>query len=721
MSFDVDRIYALLPAIHRIRDLEQAGQLGLLLAPAEEEELHDLLARGAAVSAAEAARRQVLLDRQRQAGGPLHALLSIVAEQAAVLEDNLDQLYDDLFIETCDDWVVPYIGDLVGARGIFIFPGAPFSQRAFVANTMTYRRRKGTASVLEQLAHDVTGWTASAVEYFQRLATTQYMNHVRLESAAFADVRDAGALERVDTPFDRLTRTAEVRRIEPRRGRYNIPNVGLFLYRLESFPVTDAAPFPLDSRRYLFDPIGRDVPLFVKPEAETDVVHLAEAANVPMPLSRRAFDRDVAAYYGAAKSVALAFNGHPAAVADITVCDLSDIAGGWAHMPSATIAVDPVLGRIAFPSSRPAPTAVRVSYRYGFSAEMGGGEYGREATFVSDAAPVSVPGHQATIQGGLDVVAASGGVVEITRSDIFVETPTIRAGAVQGRTIELRAAEERRPVVILAGDLSIVGGRQSEVTLNGLLISGGRLRVPLTDANGQPNGLRLLRLRHCTLAPGPSPALGGAPAQPAGPRLLVELPNVRVEIDHCIVGAVRAVDDAEVRVTHSIVDATDETKPAYTGLSESEPGAVLTIENSTVRGTVFTRIMKLASNTIFLAGGPGDAGWPIPVQAERRQEGCVRFSFVPLGSRLPRPHRCQPASPTEAARVRPTFTSWRYGNPGYGQLSLRCALEIRGGADDGAEMGAFHDLYQPQREANLRSSLEEYLRFGLEAGIFFAS
>ena len=44
---------------------------------------------------------------------------------------------------------------------------------------------------------------------------------------------------------------------------------------------------------------------------------------------------------------------------------------------------------------------------------------------------------------------------------------------------------------------------------------------------------------------------------------------------------------------------------------------------------------------------------------------------------------------------------------------------IRAGADDEAEMGAFHDLFQPQRESNLRTRLDEYVRFGLEAGIFF--
>jgi hypothetical protein len=36
-------------------------------------------------------------------------------------------------------------------------------------------------------------------------------------------------------------------------------------------------------------------------------------------------------------------------------------------------------------------------------------------------------------------------------------------------------------------------------------------------------------------------------------------------------------------------------------------------------------------------------------------------------------------------------------------------------------MGAFSFLKQPQREANLRAALDEYLRWGLEAGVLFAS
>jgi len=109
------------------------------------------------------------------------------------------------------------------------------------------------------------------------------------------------------------------------------------------------------------------------------------------------------------------------------------------------------------------------------------------------------------------------------------------------------------------------------------------------------------------------------------------------------------------------------------------------------------------------------------VRSEKKQSGCVRFCYLPLTSVVPRRYRCQPEQENDALRVKPQFTSLRYGDPGYGQLALRTTKQIRTGADDEAEMGAFHELYQPQRETNLRIRMEEYLRFGLEAGPFYVT
>jgi hypothetical protein len=58
--------------------------------------------------------------------------------------------------------------------------------------------------------------------------------------------------------------------------------------------------------------------------------------------------------------------------------------------------------------------------------------------------------------------------------------------------------------------------------------------------------------------------------------------------------------------------------------------------------------------------------------------------------------------------VVPVFESTRYGTPSYPRLGPTCPAEIVRGADDESEMGALHDLYEPQRLANLRARLEQY-------------
>jgi hypothetical protein len=90
---------------------------------------------------------------------------------------------------------------------------------------------------------------------------------------------------------------------------------------------------------------------------------------------------------------------------------------------------------------------------------------------------------------------------------------------------------------------------------------------------------------------------------------------------------------------------------------------------------------------------------------------------VPAGSRTPRRFRCAGGDPAHI----PHFTSLRYGDPAFMQLRAATHPAIRTGASDESEMGATHELYQPLRETNLRLRLDEYLRYGLEAGLFYAT
>ena len=76
--------------------------------------------------------------RRHEDGDQLRALLAIVEEQLDLLEADVERLYDDWFIETCQEWVVPYIGDLLGVRGLL--PRSRARRSASAASSPTRSR-----------------------------------------------------------------------------------------------------------------------------------------------------------------------------------------------------------------------------------------------------------------------------------------------------------------------------------------------------------------------------------------------------------------------------------------------------------------------------------------------------------------------------------------------------------------------------------------------------
>ncbi|HEX2558025.1 MAG TPA: hypothetical protein VHK86_06855, partial [Nitrososphaera sp.] len=55
----------------------------------------------------------VYRQRDSKLGKPLEDLVDVIAKQVAALEKDVGGLYDNWFIETCDEWVTSYIADLV--------------------------------------------------------------------------------------------------------------------------------------------------------------------------------------------------------------------------------------------------------------------------------------------------------------------------------------------------------------------------------------------------------------------------------------------------------------------------------------------------------------------------------------------------------------------------------------------------------------------------------
>jgi hypothetical protein len=646
-----ERLYNLLPAIYRIRDVAQ--------------------------------------------GEPLRALLAVIEGDMDLIERDMDGLYDDWFIETCAEWVVPYLGDLLGGRHLHSVDSAGiFSQRAYVANTLRLRRRKGTAAVLEQLARDVTGWPARAVEFFERLVTNQHVNHVRPHNRTTVSLRDGNTLELVGGPFETAAHTVEVRRIATERGTYNIPNIGLFLWRLQPYFVVQSTPRAVadpDDGRYRFSPLGNDMPLFNRPQTETEITHLAEEINVPGRLRRRALYDDLEAL----RQALVDAHPHPRSLflnlespawqifvengageltaipaEEILICDLRDVPGetDWRRPPTSKtytshtqldhtvdppvpltverpiqVAVDPVLGRLAFPTGV-VPARVAVSYAYGFSSDIGGGPYSRRDTLATPGSlqtwTRTVAQHDPAADHTTLAAAladwASGdeteAIITITDSDTYTEAIAIAMAS--QRHLVIQAADGERPTLRLLtgsaelGELVVAGGAGSEtiLTLNGLWIEGG-LRIAA-------NSLAQLCVDHCTLVPGRGLDAASEPRRPGLPSLVAEWPNA----------------DLQLALRHSI------TGPLHVPAEITDLSVQDSIIHSPLRGGPARRTPALVSGS--LATFPTLTADPPAVSVQIGDEGPHTATFTAKPATLAQA-RDQLQTAIRAAHSSPAFTAAR--------------------------------------------------------------
>jgi hypothetical protein len=717
-----------------------------------------------------------LIYRLRDGERRLHlsAFLGVVEDELRRLRQDVDGLYDDWFVETCAEWVVPYIGDLLGIQGLRAVPGGAVSQRALVANTIRYRRGKGTPAVLERVARDVTGWPARVVEYFQLLGTTQHLDHLRLQRSRTADLRDAGALALTGTPFDTTSRTVDVRHIDSSRGRYDLPHVGLHLWRLAAYRVEggDARATDAARERWTFDPAGRDVPLFHPAgPAPADQAHLAQEHEVAGPLTRRALLRDLAAQtpvYLAEPDPALrvALDGTVVPRARLLCADLSDWHRPPSHTPGPVVAVDPRLGRLTV-SQGAAPQRIQVGYAYGAPGDLGAGPYDRRPALTTalEAAGMGAresldwfvrvsrdgavtPGRTVrTLQDALllwqtrpNLQRGQVGVIAVTDSATYTGNlqvqippgdtlllvaaslppgepppaaagPTAASGPAGTTSPPLGLADVRltaaglRPHVI--GDITVTGQPDGggQFVLDGLSVEG-----TVTVAAGD---LATLVVSDTTLI-APAAPVDATDGVTGGWIRATGNPHLGVHLLRAICAGLDLTGVPALSLADSLLyagQAEAGAPAAGAGTATVEAAAATThLDACTVLGRANVR--GLAASNAILTG---------PVQVSHRTSGCVRFSYVAPGSSTPRRYRCQPRDEATAAGTAPTFTSIRPQDPGFGQLSDTCPGEITTGADDEGELGAFHFLHQSVRLANLGSQLDQYLRFGLEAGVFFTT
>jgi hypothetical protein len=743
----------------------------------------------------------VYRSRDDLLGDPLAAFYSVLESQYGIVKDNLLQLYDDQFIETCAPWVIPYIGALIGYDPVFMVAQAGADSRAEVANAIGYRRRKGTLIAMEQVTHDVSGRSTMAVEEFRRLITTLSLRDVRRHHNATANLRRGRDWEDQWGPFTRLNRTVDVRRIGPRiptppppvittpptttaqpdptpldiaihgGGRFNIPDVAVWMWRWQAFAVTNAPAFPLpasngssnDGNGYFFSALGGPIPLFQPTVGEAlPFASLTKEPDVPEPIRRRRFAKHTADFYPS--DLQLVSDG-ALVPEDLIMCaNLEPGPGGEiCTVPAGMIAIDPMLGRIQFAQGfTPLPNNLLVSYNYGSPAEFAGGPYDRTASINQPASGQQASGFPAIVQSStVPVIVPTGYTEYTTLQDAVTQWNMQPAGSVG--TIVLTNFDS----IDITGLSAINIPAQSQLLIasaevpagttkngpppqwkNSCVTLFGKIEVCAPKAPLGPDGLSepmgslqisgvwlsgtisltghaaCVQMTDCTLVPGITLQPDGTAAQPGAPSVTGTAIGARFCLTRAISGPISLPSSCTVRVCNSIVDAGSDSNPAFVGPAGSGavtalfPGAELHIEDSTVIGKVYAQAIWLASNTIFHSALAASDDWNAAVWSNRTQVGCVRFCSLPWSSIVPRRYECLPPNAASEQALAPQFISLRFGDPAYCLLSGDCPMAVWKGADNGSQMGVFLQIQETEAVENIQIRANEYLVANLQCGVF---
>jgi len=455
------------------------------------------------------------------ANGPLREMVNRIGAQAAVLRRTIDRLWEDQSIETCDDWVIAYIGDLLATNLVASLDAR--GQRIDVAKTIYYRRRKGTLAILEEIAADITGWDARVVEFFRRMGRTRHnfdpqaggphallleeglvgrWTHSR--AGGWANLRNVYGATKAQTAFDEFSHVADFRLGVDMAGWYNISHLGVFLWRLDSFALDQTTPVqdPVCPDQYTFDPTGREIPLFAAASRTSgsygDNWVSPQEWQLPGEIAKLLLQAALINPQEIPLYAATDANGDllPNSMGVFTNPGEGYVLLDASHFLNAKkhTTIHPERGRFRVVNSPGGPFFV--TYNYGFSSTIGAGPFDRRLPGVAVMTPPS-PVSPAKAAAPIPDPSPAGtiAILDSLTYNTFSDVTNID-------NVMLQAAQNKRPVLRLPAPTSagvipwtLTGsGEQSVLALEGLLVSGGDMVLKGSFAS--------VTLTCCTLDPG---------------------------------------------------------------------------------------------------------------------------------------------------------------------------------------------------------------------------
>lgn len=699
-----DRMYRLLPTVHRLRDAES--------------------------------------------GYPLRTLLAAVAEQYAALDADIAQLYANWFIETCDADSVVHLARLLG---VTLDPGRDDAaagaelDRARVGNAVAERRHKGTLAAIDRLAGDITGWPVRVFECGRHASSVHSVRFAEARRARLIDVRRAEATGQVRSAFSLAARLPDVRAVDSHRtpGTGNVTSVLVSVWRLRADFATDVPALQVAPRRFTVDPLGADTHLAVVPIKRRPGADPVSDLDVPAPMHRLPVAATPADYIGADRSIAITIDGQPLPRSGLVIGNLA--AWRFDGHPDR-VCLDPVLGRIMlgarFNGGATREHGVRVSYACLGVGGIGGGH---DRTPPSDRPNRryevgTSSGDYRSITEAIDAwagdraaeTAGPAATIEILDNDVYCESPLLELYA--GEHVTVCAAAGKRPVVIASdaeSRICIRGHRDARPTQPEIAATHDVAALPTVCLDGlyvvQPvtveDRVATATFTRCTLA-----AAAGTDRHEPAASMLIGSWTAEIVLDRCISGPLaidhhqRGHDPTPITVCDSILDAGRPHRQVLRGRLDRPAFASLDLARCTVLGALRVSVIDVCTDSIVTGR----------VDVEYRQRGRIEFSYLPPQSRTPMRTHCQPdtaldelaehtAGPLSdddiagvALELAPRFDSTRFGAADYGRLVPSVAPELATGAHDGGELGAFHDTWAVRRVDSLRRRLGEFVPPGVD-------
>jgi len=239
----------------------------------------------------------------------LKEFLEIIGEQAAAMRQNIDDLWKNFFIDSCDEWVIPYIGDLVGTK---IISNPASDNRVDVKKTIQWRKQKGTLSGIQSLTKTTAGVGVDVREFFRLCSRIPHLNYFNKSSTSYytVAVRDQKNLFNIGTVDDSIPHTIDVRNPSSQKGWYNLKNIGLFVSMLNTYHVENVESLEESPHRYYFNSV-------LHKNSEPAPIPLYEL-NTKMEIPSRNFSQDPQKYFGNHNAFTIRINSVPTAVFELT-------------------------------------------------------------------------------------------------------------------------------------------------------------------------------------------------------------------------------------------------------------------------------------------------------------------------------------------------------------------------------------------------------------------